>query len=671
MARPRLLVLSVGLTLVAFLGVRGDAQQPAPDQQTPIFRTGINVVRVDVIVSDRNGQMLSDLKPADFEVTEDGKPQMVDQFRLIKLDGGVAPTSDGPPPPIRTDEDEEREAGRADVRLFAVFLDDYHVRQGSSISVRTPLTKFIESQLGPSDMVGLMYPLQPLSSIRMTRNHQAVIGGIQQFEGRKYDYRPKNEAEQQLAFYPAETVETIRNQISLSALEGLIIHMGSLKEGRKALILVSEGYSDILPPQLRDAASAIPGSGNPNTNDAQAGVNDPNEARTQFFAASNMNQRLREVYNTANKYNVAIYAVDPRGLPTSEFDLSQPAISNQTDRLYLNATMDTLRVLSEQTDGRAIVNRNDLDVGMKQIVRDSSAYYLLGYNSSQTPSDGKFHEIKVRVKRAGVQVRARKGYWALTTDDVKAASKPREETPKAFTNALATISQQASAHSLIRTWVGTSRGENGKTKVTFTWEPAPRAAADRDPARAEAPARVMLTAVGPDGSPYFRGRVSDRVTFDVSPGKMQLRMSVEGAASQVLDTDAREVVVPDLTAPKPTLGTPEVYRARLARDYQQLKANADAIPTAAREFSRTDRLLVRVPAYAGGTAVPVLSAHLLNRDGKPMSELQVADSIVPGVRQIEVPIAGIPPGEYILEVRAAADGDSSGSSELVAFRVTN
>ena len=211
-------------------------------------------------------------------------------------------------------------------------------------------------------------------------------------------------------------METIRNQISLSALEGLIIHMGSLKEGRKALILVSEGYSDILPPQLRDAASAIPGSGNPNTNDAQAGVNDPNEARTQFFAASNMDQRLREVYNTANKYNVAIYAVDPRGLPTSEFDLSQPAISTQTDRLYLNATMDTLRVLSEQTDGRAIVNRNDLDVGMKQIIRDSSAYYLLGYNSSQTPSDGKFHEIKVRVKRAGVQVRARKGYWALTTE---------------------------------------------------------------------------------------------------------------------------------------------------------------------------------------------------------------------------------------------------------------
>ena len=123
---------------------------------------------------------------------------------------------------------------------------------------------------------------------------------------------------------------------------------------------------------------------------------------------------MRDVWDMANKNNVAIYAVDPRGLPTSEFDLSQPAVSIQVDRQYLNATMDTLRVLAEQTDGRAIVNRNDIAAGMRQIVRDTSSYYLLGYNSTQAPSDGRFHEIKVRVKRPGIQVRARKGYWALT-----------------------------------------------------------------------------------------------------------------------------------------------------------------------------------------------------------------------------------------------------------------
>src|SRR4029450_2234240 len=109
----------------------------------------------------------------------------------------------------------------------------------------------------------------------------------------------------------------------------------------------------------------------------------------------------------------------------------------------------------------------DLDVGMKQIMRDSSAYYLLGYNSSQAKSDGKFHAITVRVKRPGIQVRARKGYWALTAADTARAVAPKNPgAPPAVEAALATASQPSRAR-VVRTWVGTSRGENGKTKVTF------------------------------------------------------------------------------------------------------------------------------------------------------------------------------------------------------------
>ena len=96
-----------------------------------------------------------------------------------------------------------------------------------------------------------------------------------------------------------------------------------------------------------------------------------------------------------------------------------------TDRpKHLDAALDTLRALADNTDGRAIVNRNDLAAGMKQIIRDSSGYYLLGYNSTQAPTDGKFHEIKVRVKRQGVDVRARKGYWAYTAEDAPRAAAP-------------------------------------------------------------------------------------------------------------------------------------------------------------------------------------------------------------------------------------------------------
>ena len=85
------------------------------------------------------------------------------------------PGPDGPPAQIRTDDDEETEAARDDVRLFAIFLDDYHVRRGTSMAVRDPLSRFVETQLGPSDMIGVMHPLQSVSTVRMTRNHEAII----------------------------------------------------------------------------------------------------------------------------------------------------------------------------------------------------------------------------------------------------------------------------------------------------------------------------------------------------------------------------------------------------------------------------------------------------------------------------------------------------------------
>src|SRR3954471_24932176 len=530
-------------------------QPPAPGQQ-PVFRTGINFVRVDVIVSDKAGNPVGDLKPEDFEVIEQGKAQKVETFKLISLDGGLM--SAEPPRQIRTDYDEESEAARDDVRLFAIFLDDYHVTRLASMSARQQIARFVETQLGPSDMIGLMYPLEPIASVRMTRNHDAVAKGIGQFLGRKYDYTPRNELEEKYAYYPAEVVERIRNQVSMSAIKSLITHMGSLKEGRKALILLTEGYTYMLPPQLRDPVAAIPGIGNPAAHDPNAGVNDPNEARASFTATADMESDLRDLTDTANRNNVTIYTVDPRGLATNEFGIDQN-IGMQTDRQYLNSTMDTLRTLALNTDGRAIINRNDLAIGMKQIVRDTSAYYLLGYNSTFTATDGKFHEIKVRVRRPGVQARARKGYWAFTAQDAaKAAGPVKPEPPKAVETALASIASPSRSR-LVRTWIGTERGAGGKTRVHFVWEPMPRAPGDQ-PVAGGAPARMSVTAIAPDGSPYYRGKLPDAapmpgaagsggsISFEVAPGKVQLRLAVESAASEVLDSEVREISVPDLTS---------------------------------------------------------------------------------------------------------------------------
>ena len=627
-------------------------------------------------MTDKNGAPVGDLKPEDFEVIEEGKPQKIETFKLISLDDPQRPAPGGPPRQIRTDLDEELEAAKDDVRLYGVFLDDYHVTQEGSMSAREQIARFLETQLAESDMVGVMYPLQSVQLIRMTRNHEAVVKAVRQFLGRKYDYTPRNEFEQRYAHYPAETVERIRTQVSLTAIRGLITHMGVLKEGRKALILVSEGYTNMLPPQMRDPVASIPGFGNNARNNPNAGANNPLEDRAAFSASMDLEEDLREVYATANRNNTAIYAVDPRGLTTGEFGADRN-IGSQLSRQYLNSTMDTLRTLSLQTDGRAIVNRNDLVAGMKQIVRDSSAYYLIGYSSSQAPTDGKFHEIKVRVKRPGLQVRARRGYWAMTADDAVKAVTPKVEPPKALTAALSNIAPAARSR-VVRTWIGTERGANGKTRVTFVWEPAPKMPGE--PARtADAPARVSVTAVAPDGSPYFRGRVPGtpspttstpaRAVFEVPPGKVQLRLSVEGQSSDVIDTEVRELDIPDLNAAQLSLGTPEVFRARSVREVQQLKADAQAVPTTGREFSRTDRLFIRVGAYAREGGAPKVTGKLLNRAGQQMVELAAAPSTKPDVQEFDLPLAALPPGEYLVEITAAGAGGNA--KELIGFRVVS
>ena len=315
-------------------------------QPPPIFRTGINFVRVDVIVTDsKTGQPVTDLKQSDFEVIEDNKPQTVETFKLIELDGGAAPGPDGPPQAIRTDTDEELEAARDDVRLFAIFLDDYHVRRGASVSVREPIARFIETQLGPSDMLGVMYPLQAVSSVRMTRDHGRVIRGLGAFVGRKFDYTPRNRLEEQYANYPAEDGRAHPQSGVAVGDQGSHLAHG-VAQGRP------QGPDPGQRGLQRHAAAAAarsrsrrcPGSTIPNR-DNPAGGRQRSPARTagSFSPTARLELTLREVWDLANKNNVAIYAVDPRGLPVSEFDLSQPTISLAVDRQYLNATMDTLR----------------------------------------------------------------------------------------------------------------------------------------------------------------------------------------------------------------------------------------------------------------------------------------------------------------------------------------
>jgi VWFA-related protein len=648
------------------------APQPPAGQRPPVIRSGINFVSVDVIVTDkRTGDVVLDMKQDDFEVREDKKPQKVETFDVVKIDELSSAATN--PKEIRSTYDEESEARQPNVRLFVLLLDDYHVRRGNDLAVRRPLIDFVSMQLAPQDMVAIMYPLTPVTALTFTRNRDSMIAAINKFEGRKGMYEPRNEFEERYAYYPTQTVENIRNDVTMGALKGAAVKLGGMREGRKSIIFVSEGFTSTVPAQLNDQMAALPRVGNRSQPGQE--VTDPRAESQKFFNLADLTNRLREVYDTVNRNNTSIYAVDPRGLAAFEYDISS-GVGLQTDQQNLNASIDTLHVLADNTDGRAIVNRNDLAAGMKQIIRDASGYYLLGYTSASAPTDGRFHTIDVRVKRPNVEIRARKGYWAYTAEDAaRASAPPKGGPPPAVANALNAIAEPSRGGHAARFWTGTDRGADGKARVTFVWEPL---AAQEGARPQDAAARVLLTVTGADGGPIFRGPVAPAdaaaaatapgasVAFAAPPGQIEMRLVVENANGQVIDSATQSLTVPDYTATQVSFGTPRVYRARTAREALVVRNNAASPPTATREFSRAERLLVRFDAYAAGGAKADVTARLLNRAGASMADvpIQSADG---KPYLIDFPLASLAAGEYVIELNAKTP--SGTAQQLIGFKV--
>lgn len=216
-----------------------------------------------------------------------------------------------------------------------------------------------------------------------------------------------------------------------------------------------------------------------------------------------------------------------------------------------------------------------------------------------------------------------------------------------------------------------SRGPDGLTSVTVTWEPG------ETPPRNQRVASVSVKATAPDGLVLFENRIgpgeSSRATFDAPPGNVALEMAIQSSTGAPLDTDYRGLSVPNFRVTRPTFATPQLLRTRTARTFAELSANPSAVPVASRTFSRAERLLVRIPVYGPGDVPPVVTASLLNRRGVAMRELrQVPAELAAGVMQFDLPLSSLAPGEYRIELVAAnASGPRDEVREVVVIRVTN
>src|SRR5262249_16799389 len=147
---------------------------------------------------------------------------------------------------------------------------------------------------------------------------------------------------------------------------------------------------------------------------------------------------------------------------------------------------------------------------------------------------------------------------------------------------------------------------------------------------------------------------------------IEMRMVVENARGQVIDSTTQTVTMPDYATTTVAFGTPRVFRARTAREMLLARNNPDAAPTATREFSRADRLLVRFDPYAAGGGKPDVTAKLLNRTGTSMADVPV-QAAEGKPFQIDFPLASLAAGEYLIQIDAKT---SSGSAQqLIGFKV--
>lgn len=578
-------------------------QAPPAGQQPPVFRAGTSSVRVDVTVIDKKGNPVTDLTKDDFDVREDNLPQTVDTIKLISATG-EAPDDDTSLA-IRSPEHAAVEAARDDIRVFVIFWDEYHIGQlAPAIRGREALMQFVQTAFGPTDLVALVDQLTPADAIRFTRDRRELAEQVHKLQGRQFIYIPPRSAVEEAQLSRSRDIEMLRAQVTGSALESTIAFLGQIKEGRKSILFVSQTIGRI-GTSVGDTYSWLDG-----------------------------------MIRLANANNTTIYSLDPRGL---EMNMR---------------TSDVLQSLSENTGGERFAS-NDPAQSLRSIVKEASAFYLVGYRSQKNPTDGKFHKISVHVKRPGVEVKARTGYFAPSAVEMDTASKKAAAAaaPPEISKALATLVDVPHMATNGDLWAGATRGPDGTPRATVVWTP-------RD---GEAKTVVTLRATSDDGRVYFEGPMeSGNTAFDVAPGTLHLRRNFIDANGAVADRQDSAIEVPDFATSPLSIATPVLFRARTPLELRGIQGATEPTAFAGRQFERTDRIIVRFGVFGASAADATVTVTLLSRQGAKLATMPLVKA-QSGAYQIDLPIGSVGRGDYVFEFAASHGADQA--KALLSFRV--
>ena len=390
----------VGFAVVAAGSPAGRAAQVPQQQPRPIFRSGVDLVMVNVVVRDKDGQVVRGLTRNDFVVTEDGRPQAISTFGFEELDvrpldmaapsiptvlGSIGKAAATPAAPSA----ESVPAADFHGRRLIVLLFDLSSMQPEEVQRALDSARdYVTRRLTPADVMAitsLSTSLQVVQDFTADRDAlTAALDRLNGIEGMGFEEAVDLTATSDAGFSADDTEFNVFNtDRRLEALKSLADAMAPIEQ-KKSVVYFSSGMT-------------------------QTGLDN--------------RVAIRTVIDRAVRANVSIYAADMRGLQAvaaggeareastrGQSAFTGASTSSRFDQMA--ASQDALSSLAEDTGGRAFFDQNDFAGVFDRVVADTSAYYLLGFTSTNREKDGRFRRIRVQVKRPDLKLEYRAGYYA-------------------------------------------------------------------------------------------------------------------------------------------------------------------------------------------------------------------------------------------------------------------
>ncbi len=623
-------VLSLVFTslITTVLSAAGHAQASASSEQQPAatFKTDVNLVEVHAVVTDERGNFVGNLAKEDFEIYESGKLQQPTVFHLVDAPVAASPDSIA----VAVDPDVREASQRFEGRLFVIVLDDLHTATLRSVSVKRAARQFIERHLADDDLAAVVHTSGRTDAAQeLTPSRRLLLAAVDRFHGQKL---PSLTAER-LAVHlndrdmeraaagsdgesssstsanrqsppddPRDSERGMNAQRSLATIKDVARWMADVPGRRKALVLFSEGIEyDIY------------------------------DVFNNRYASSIMND-ARDAIAAAQRANVVVYAVDPRGLTQLGDEAiaiqslsDDPHVDYGTPRGFNNELLmaqESLITLAQETGGFAIVRTNDLAGGLTRVERDTSRYYVLGYISDPAKSPGRFRRIEVKVTRPGLEVRARRGYVPA---DLKSPGRSADVKPGTSRALAAALTNAVPVSDVpFRAWAAPFKAQGSKASVAIAVEIDGSGLKYReDNGRFLEDLELSIVAADHDG----KVRGSDRQTMNLKlkpethrvmtsgggvrllsrielpPARYQIRVGVHESNGGAVGSVPIDLEVPDYSkAPVSISGlvltSTSAPRLVTMKPDPQLKDVLPLPPVATRSFSADDTVHIFAEVYA-------------------------------------------------------------------------